>query len=374
MSILKIAFDYQIFCSQSYGGISRYFVNLAEELNIRSEKAEVKIFAPWHISKFLSLMPNDVVSGTNVGEYPRYTRLLARNINRLESKRRIGKWNPQLLHETYYSKKSVSPKGCPVVCTVYDMIHEIFPEKFSADDKTCERKHVAISRADHVICISRNTQRDLIEILGVPESKTSVVHLGFQRLDKNVLTTERSAGENNFILYVGDRGGYKNFEKFVRSVASSPRLRSDVGIVAFGGGPFKTEELALIDGLGFSGGQVRQVTGDDDILGSLYSRARAFVYPSLYEGFGLPLLEAMAHNCPVISSNSSSMPEVIGDAAEYFDPGSVEEMSTAIENVLYSEQRMAELRVLGQSRLEHFSWKKCGEGTMAVYEKLARVG
>ena len=369
---MKIAFDYQIFCSQSYGGISRYYVSLAEQLNLRPDKAEVRIFAPWHINRFLNSMPDNVVSGVDIGKYRRYTKLLARNINRLESKRRIGRWHPQILHETYYAKKGVSPKGCPVVCTVYDMIHEIFPAKFAAHDKTHELKLAAVKRADHVICISRNTQRDLIELLGVPEAKTSVVYLGFQQFSKGDSKTECSYGEHNFILYVGERGGYKNFEKFVRSVAISPRLRTDVEIIAFGGGAFNAEELALIDGLGFSDDQVRQVSGEDGILASLYSRARAFVYPSLYEGFGLPPLEAMAHNCPVISSNRSSMPEVIGDAAEYFNPESVEEMSVAIESVLYSEQRTAELRVLGKSRLQNFSWKKCGESTMAVYEKLAR--
>ena len=106
------------------------------------------------------------------------------------------------------------------------------------------------------------------------------------------------------------------------------------------------------------------------MLGKLYDSARAFVYPSVYEGFGIPPLEAMAHSCPVISSNTSSMPEVIGGAAEYFDPLDIDDMKYAIEKVVYSESRIEILKALGERRLMSFSWDKCSQETLGVYRLL----
>jgi glycosyltransferase involved in cell wall biosynthesis len=123
--------------------------------------------------------------------------------------------------------------------------------------------------------------------------------------------------------------------------------------------------------LGFAENQVRQVSGDDGLLGYYYRLARAFIYPSLYEGFGIPPLEAMAHQCPVISSNASSMPEVIGNAAEYFVPNECESVRFAIEAVVYSEQRIDDLKKKGVARLSHFSWSKCTQETLAVYQSVS---
>lgn len=140
--------------------------------------------------------------------------------------------------------------------------------------------------------------------------------------------------------------------------------------MAFGGGAFNADELALISTLGFAPQAVRQVGGGDEVLGSLYADAAAFVYPSVYEGFGLPPLEAMAHNCPVVTSNSSSMPEVVGYAGEYFDPLDVEAQSDAICKVVFDAQRRSQLIELGGQRLPMFSWDRCALETQAVYQQV----
>jgi glycosyltransferase involved in cell wall biosynthesis len=136
--------------------------------------------------------------------------------------------------------------------------------------------------------------------------------------------------------------------------------------VAFGGGHFSAEEIKLIDETGL-GNSVKQVSGNDERLASFYQNAAAFVYPSFYEGFGLPPLEAMAQQCPVISSNTSSMPEVIGDAGEFFDPHSKMEMRSAIERVIFSSAKRALLVERGKTRLAEFSWAKCAAQTGHVY-------
>jgi glycosyltransferase involved in cell wall biosynthesis len=233
-------------------------------------------------------------------------------------------------------------------------------------------KKLAIERADLVICISENTKKDLMNLYGTSESKISVVHLGFDQFVADATgTSSTSFGIKPFLLYVGQRGGYKNFSGFIKSIAASSILLADFDVIAFGGGAFSSAEMALISSLCFADNQVRQVSGDDTLLGSFYRGASAFVYPSLYEGFGIPTLEAMAHSCPVISSNSSSMPEIVGDAAEYFDPNDLDSMRCAIENVVYSESRVAELKKSGAARLAHFSWKKCTQETFDVYQSLS---
>jgi glycosyltransferase involved in cell wall biosynthesis len=252
------------------------------------------------------------------------------------------------------------------------MIHEIFKEDFSDGGRTSKLKLDSINRADHIICISESTRNDLIEIFNVPRHKVSVVLLGFDQLSQNPHLKESAAGSYApYLLYVGSRAGYKNFTGFVEAVASSRGLMSDFNIICFGGGSFDEVETAMFRRMGFKEGQIKQISGDDELLGSFYRGAQAFVYPSLYEGFGIPPLEAMAHNCPVICSDTSSIPEVVGGAGKYFNPSDVSDMCRSIESVVYDESVMRELKMLGSNHLQNFSWKKCADQTLAIYKQLA---
>ena len=366
---MRVAFDHQIFCLQNYGGISRYFSRIAEQMAISGN--ETGIFSPLHRNFYLNDLPKAIVHGHKAEKYLPHTTRLALIYNHLLGQRAMRAWKPQIVHETYFSRFSAAPKGCPIVLTVYDMIHELFPENFSPRDQTTFLKRRAVERADHVICISESTRQDLIKLFSVPESKLSVAHLGFEQFKPSAEETATSPA-NPYLLYVGSRHSYKNFSGLLDAVSRSTRLKSDFDIVAFGGGGFSPSELEYIQRLGFSAGQVRQVGGDDVVLGQLYEDAKAFVYPSLYEGFGLPPLEAMAHSCPVISSGTSSMPEVIGDAGILFDPTNDEEMTGAIERVVYSDNETARLVGLGHDRLKHFSWQRCTQETLSIYQSLQR--
>ncbi|NVZ21655.1 glycosyltransferase family 4 protein [Pseudomonas costantinii] len=366
---MRVAFDHQIFCLQNYGGISRYFSRIAEQMAITGN--EVGIFSPLHRNFYLKDLPEGIVHGRRAEKYPPRTTRLALIYNHLLGQQTMRGWQPQVAHETYFSRFSAAPKGCPVVLTVYDMIHELFPENFSSRDQTTRLKRRAVERADHVICISESTRQDLMTLFGVPEEKLSVVHLGFEQFKP--ASQERTAPTlKPYLLYVGSRHGYKNFSGLLDAVSQSKRLKADFDIVAFGGGAFSASELEQVQRLGFLTDQVRQVGGGDAVLGQLYEGARAFVYPSLYEGFGLPPLEAMAHACPVISSGTSSMPEVIGDAGVLFDPLSNDEMARAIERVVYSDDEIARLVRRGHERLNHFSWQRCTQETLSIYQSLQR--
>jgi glycosyltransferase involved in cell wall biosynthesis len=253
------------------------------------------------------------------------------------------------------------------------MNHEKFQEQYSVLNQTSRNKRIAINRAEHVRCVSENTKRDLMSIFNTDERKISVIHLGFDSAQKNLPDALNPICKKPVLLFVGHRSGYKNFSSFLKAVANSKRLIKDFDLIAFGGGKFTKLELDLIKSLGFTDNQVKQISGGDDLLNQSYRQATAFVHPSVYEGFGIPPLEAMAQQCPVISSNSSSMPEVIGQAAEFFSPMNLEEMQYAIENVVYSKERTQELITNGLSRIQDFSWQKCAKETLSVYNTILGI-
>ena len=145
-------------------------------------------------------------------------------------------------------------------------------------------------------------------------------------------------------------------------------LREHFDIVTFGGGELSKDELRNAKDLGLMEGQVQNVGGTDSVLRKLYRTATAFVFPSFYEGFGLPPLEAMSEGCPVISSSASVMPKVLGPSAEYFDPKDVQSLSDAIIRVVYSDERNAELIRVGREWIKRYTWKDCADRTAAIYK------
>jgi len=365
---MKIAFDQQIFNLQSYGGISRYYIFLAQELLNHSQ--DVCVFAGVHQNNYLSALPRDVVRGVKLSKYPPKSGRIIQTFNHYLAKMQINNWQPNIVHETYYSAMPLHETTAPRVITVYDMIHELYPQMFSNRDNTTNWKLKKVNSAEHIICISQNTKNDLIEIFGVEEDKISVTHLGVDLSFSHVHSEQNSEPRRPFLLYVGARGGYKNFHAVLQAFSNSNQLRNDFDLVAFGGGSFSRKELYVISSFGFDDKRVRQMDGGDEDLKELYHLANAFIYPSLYEGFGMPPLEAMACSCPVISSNASSMPEVIGNAGEYFDPTNVDALIAAIENVVYSSVRSEELRLLGKERIKSFSWEKTAKRTLDIYQRV----
>jgi len=366
---MKIAFDHQIFCLKPYGGVSRYFVNLVRALIM--SKVNVKVFAPLHQNKYTDDLTENIQNYKRISKFPLRTKKLFTVLNQVITRKWIADWNPDIVHETYFSRVSSASRSYPSVLTVYDMIHELFPGDFSFLDRTSSLKQIAVNRAKHIICISHNTRNDLIRLFGTPAKKITVIHLGFN--EKFFAQKSRfliSIHGNPFLLYVGARSGYKNFKGLLKAFASSKKLKTDFNIIAFGGGRFTKSELDFIRYLDYPTGQVCHASGTDDILSTYYRSAAAFVFPSLYEGFGIPPLEAMASQCPVIASDRSAIPEVVGPAGEYFNPEKIDDIRSAIEAVVYSRQRTQELLKLGGQRLVNFSWEKCARESLKVYESI----
>lgn len=328
---------------------------------------DARIIAPLYINEYLrGVSPNNVV-GIHFSYKNMIPEKLLMSINTRLSNALLYNTHPDIIHETYFSKQKILSKKCPRVITVYDMIHERYQNTYFKKDATNEAKIMSVMRADHVICISENTRKDLIDIYNIEESKTSTIHLGFLKATGTNATIAPHTTLAPFLLYVGNREIYKNFIPFIDAVSKSKKLMKDFNIIAFGGRDFDQQEKAIFSSYGYRADQIIHISGDDNILSDLYTKAVAFIFPSLYEGFGIPPLEAMAHGCPVVSSNTSSMPEVIGEAAEYFDPTSLESICEAIHRVVYSEVRKTELIEKGYNRIKSFSWDKCANETLSVY-------
>lgn len=364
---MKICYDYQIFVAQRYGGISRYFYEIASRI-AKLDGHSVNIIAPVYVNEYLKAgdLRVDGIYVPPVQRIGREVDIAIRVLANLlfKSPRRVD-----IIHETYYSMRDYKSRTDLRVITVYDMVHEKFPAQCSSTKLSRHVKAKAVGRADHVICISENTQKDLIEILGIEKEKTSVVYLGGSLFAKHSQVS-RLVGGRPYLLYVGARRNYKNFETLLRAYGKSVRLRKEFDLYCFGGGKFSKPELELMSFLGLREDSVKHISGADEALAGLYASAAVFVYPSLYEGFGIPPLEAMSLDCPVVCANSGSLPEVVANGAEMFDPADEEAMRVAIERVVFSDDYRQELVNRGRFRSSFFSWDKCAQDTLTVYQKL----
>ena len=368
---MKIAYDYQIFGLQRYGGISRYFYEIAKEIDRKYYiDNKVNIISPFFINEYInSLKKKSLVKGIKISG----NRKIGKIINFMKkciSPILISQIKPDILHSTYYfdQLRFANFKGKRII-TIYDMIHELYPENFTNSKKLIEAKRKAVELADHIICISENTRNDLIKILNVKYEKTSVIHLGFLS-HKKATVKKNKIPKKPYILFVGNRDTYKNFKRLISAYSSNHNLKNDFDVVAFGGGTFNSHELKFFKDLKLSNNKIKYLEGNDDYLKDIYSEASIFVYPSLYEGFGLPPLEAMSCGCPVACSNNSSIPEVVGNAASFFNPSSISSISNSIESLLYNQKEKKKLVREGYERIKYFGWDKCTKETLEIYKKV----
>lgn len=358
--MMKILYDSQCFDMQKFGGVSRYFYKLAKyngglfDYEI-SGKFGDNIYLP-EISekKPFPLTVNFKGKGR-----------LIRKVNEFFDERAINKMDYDLFHSTYYSLPKYK-KEKPLVITVHDFIHEIFPSDFSARDNTASLKKNAMEKASRIIAISECTKNDLLRFY--PEINPDKIDVVLHAIEWFPRERKRLNKEfpKPYILFTGQRGGYKNFKSFVKACAPS-LLANDLCLVCTGA-PFTENERALFDELKI-GDRAFSLFADDDTLRTLYENALFFTFPSLYEGFGLPILEAFVSECPLLLSHASCFPEIAGDAALYFDPESEEDFKDKISKLVQSETLRRELIEKGKERFNFFTLPKMMSGTAAVYKK-----
>jgi glycosyltransferase involved in cell wall biosynthesis len=359
---VEVVFGPEVF-GQRYGGISRYVLELHRRLPALGIRSTIAAGA--HHNAYLAGQPG--VRGMHVPRRLQKERLRPwrERLNDAAVRGYLrGMHRGAIYHQTYYGGTAGQRHSGPYVVSAYDLVHAKFPEHFPTDDPTVAQQRQAFAKADLILAISGTTKKDLHDIFDIDPARITVTHLGVAPPPER---PTRTAGLGRpYLLYVGQRYGYKNWERFVHAYAVSG-LAPDVQVVSVGGS-FTPDEIVLIDRLGLSR-DIVHVSADDDLLDALYREAVAFVYPSLYEGFGLPPLEAMARGCPVVASSTGSVPEVLGDAALLADPYDVDSLAAALAEAVQPERRV-ELSARGRALAATYSWERTAELTAAAYRTL----
>lgn len=285
-------------------------------------------------------------------------------LSRKNSLRVLQDNNFDIFHPTYYSTYHLRKTKKPMVITVHDMIHEIYPQQYRNPGEIQRNKKKLIQAADKIIAISQHTKADILRFNDVDPQKIEVIYHGTSIL--NISPEPLELQPKNFILFVGERKGYKNF-KTLAEAFSKLNAKTDVKLLCVGGGPFGPEEMQYISDLKLEN-KVIQKSLTDGELSWAYKNTACFIFPSLYEGFGIPILESMSFGTPTILSATSCFPEIAGDAAIYFK--TTDELTNALEAVLNSEISLEsfEEKALAQSWL--YSWDKVAKQTSGVYRSL----
>jgi glycosyltransferase involved in cell wall biosynthesis len=382
---LRIGID----CSLAPGeraGVGQYSFNLAWALSRIDAENEYRlypvfyhIFHPSYRDAGLPDSGNFRVAYRGVPE--RLLRLMWRKGPLLVKGLLLG--GVDLVHSTTYCAPELGG-GKKLVVTIYDVSFLTHPECHMRENiEHCMRGTVlAVKRADAIIAISEHTKGDLVRHFGASADGVTVTHLAaggaFKRVsDEARLSAVRSRYglPESFVLFVGSLEPRKNVETLFRAYGMLPLgVRRRLKLVVAGGRGWMNEGMQ--DGLGSLG-----ISGDvlfagyvaQEDLPALYSLATVFAYPSLYEGFGLPVLEAMACGCPVVASNVSSIPEVTGGAAMLLDPRDAEGMARSMAAVFEDRGLSADLSARGMERSSGFSWERCARETLEVYRRTLAV-
>lgn len=351
-----VLYDSQTFDIQKFGGISRYFT----ELMLHSHDWDLSVKYSDNIYLRQDRLFN--ISGLGGDISYRGKSFMQKRLNRLYSKYKLKQNNYDVFHPTYYNDYFLKDLRKPLVITVHDMIHELFYK--AHNHPTTIGKRNQIYAADKIIAVSDNTKREILDFYKIDPSKVEVVYHGANSLQTSVNNVNI---EGRYLLYVGLRNHYKNFLNFAKGVSVLFSQHTDLSLICLGK-PFDTSELQLLRDLNMIH-RTKALFVSDQELCFYYQNAVAFVFPSIYEGFGMPILEAFSNRCPVLLSNSSCFPEIALDAAIYFDGNSVDSIFWAVKSVVENNSLRAELIAKGDQRLKFFSWERCSVDTQKVYNQ-----
>lgn len=369
---MKILLDPQIYDQQRYGGISRYYTEIFSVISRKKNKVLIPFYNTSNIYYRRSIL---VTFQQKL--YSLYLRILikfriryredtiARNKKYL--KNTILRQQYDLFIPTYYNPYFVKDIGSkPFVLTVYDMIYELFPEYFTNDKMLVVNKRYLMEKATRIIAVSENTKKDIIAIY--PHIEADKIDIVYHGCSIKINNKEINFLPENYILFVGTRAIYKNFQFLVNSIAELLKNNSDLYLICAGGGEFDKEEKESISSLGLEY-QILHKSFDEDELGMFYKKAKCFVFPSQYEGFGIPVLESMTCGCPVVLAHHSSFPEVAGVAGVYFELNNPKDLSDKIEMLVKNKSLRDEYSQKGLKQVKKFSWEKAAIECLAVYKK-----
>jgi glycosyltransferase involved in cell wall biosynthesis len=376
--VTKVAIDYTPAYEQG-GGIGRYVRELVTALARLDHETEYRLFVSGAKAGSLPPPPAANFHWRSTSVTPKwFARVWHRARLPLSVEAFTGRVN--LFHATDFVLPPTLP-GTRTLLTVHDLSFVRVPETASPSLKAYLDTVVprSVARADHVLADSQATKDDLMALYGVAESKVTVLLSGvdphFERMDApqmlRALRAKYHIADRPYIFSVGTVQPRKNYPRLIRALAALRAEGRDVGLVIAGGRGWLDDPIySAIRGNGLA--QYVHLIGfaDDEDLPALYSGAAAFAFPSLYEGFGLPILEAMACGTPVVTSNVSSLPEVAGDTALMVDPTDLEGLTAALRRLLDDENLRQRLVAGGLKRAREFSWDRAAQNLKNIYSSL----
>ena len=381
---MKILYDHQAFTFQKFGGVSRCFCELIAQMPEGLE-TEISVRQSDNVHLLESHLCDGRLEPVTMNAriwnkkfpYKGFKRLYItlrragllstmESANEHYSCRKLKEGNFDIFHPTFFDPYFLPLIGNkPWVFTVHDMMPEIITDYFKPNNGQTMFKRRYLPQAAHIIAVSENTKKDLMKLMGVEDDRITVIYHGGPA--REVITAPRMVGEPYF-LYVGTRVAYKNFQQTLIDFADFHKEHPEVKLVCTGS-DFVTSERQWMKDLGIADA-VEHISVSDEQMKNLYTNAIAFVYPSLYEGFGMPILEAYAYGCPVLLNNKSCFPEIAADAAIYFDSvkGRSDLPAKLAEVYGLSTNERQHVIEQGYDRLSLFSWKASAEKLARVYE------
>ena len=354
---LRVSFDSQIFRMQRRGGISRYFTELLNAFHTNpglevEPVLRARLIASQHLA--------EAGLGRHLLVHPRILHHTEEVATRLSKKPR----DIDLIHHTYYSSRFLQrAPSVPRVSTIHDMIPELVPEFFPHGNPH-QAKRQYVEQSDGLVFVSETSRRDLSRIFGPIDVPSAVTHLApssefYPRNPEN--------DHGSYAIFVGSRGGYKDFGTLLSALALVPSR--DLALIAVGGGPFTPNEFSRMDALGLIG-RVRHLSVTDSELAKLYGESIGLVMPSLYEGFGLPVVEAMASGCPVVLSDTEIFREVAGEAAQFFSAKDALALSEILDRLTHDASLRRAMKRSSIVRSKDFSWSRTARVTAHLYREV----
>lgn len=360
---MKVLFDPQIFTSQVYGGVSKYFAEViarmpADSWTVPAWLSNNEYARHYGLFKQIPFLPKYDFRGKG--------RFMVELIKPSAwAYMRLKRKQYDVVHQTNFDTYLFNAIGNKPLVTTYHDIN--FLTEHNYVPRMVKLQTASLRRADAVVAISNNTKADMLRYFDIDPAKIRVIYHG---IDTPVIPETLSGRlvKDPYILYVGARHLFKNFDTFITAFAQIAHRYPEVKVVCTRS-DITPAEGEMLKRLGVAD-RVQVVKADEMTLNRLYRDALFFVFPSKYEGFGMPILEAMVNGCPVALANASCFPEIAGDSGLYFDPSDVDSIAGVLERMLDDENLRSELREKGYRRAAQFSWQRTADMHIEVYRSL----
>ena len=360
---MQVLIHNSLFFHQRYGGVSRYSSCLSKGLI--DKEINLSLIAPIFKNKYIKNIQKLKIHGIYISRYPNLKILRKINDNLVDYYKDSLK--ADIIHDTYYPT-NYNRNSKKKILTIHDTIHEKFSNIYKIDYIDIRKK--LIKNIDLFICVSQNTRNDFIEYYNIPNDRVFVIPHGHEHLTDTVsfdISNEKITNKP-FILYVGGRLRYKNFKVLIEAYSKIKEIKNNYNIVCYGGEKITKEELTFFRKLGIEKNIIK-IDGSDSLLKSLYKNSKLLVSTSLYEGYGLNILEAISADCPILVNNINVYKDIYKDSINYYDYNNLDHLVNKLQEILINNKYIIN-KEHTVNVLKENNWKKCADSTIDLYKKI----